>query len=57
MDKTVDQGPAAECTAAHPCLTNPPKKKKILVSFFFRIGASVSIGQEIWCLPYAGFLK
>ena len=56
MDKTVDQGPAAECTAAHPCLTNPPKKKKILVSFFFRIGASVSIGQEIWCLPYAGFL-
>ena len=22
----------------------------------FGIGASISIGQEIWCLPYAGFL-
>ena len=55
MDKNVDQGSAVECTAAHPRLTKSPKEEEKSLYVFFCVGASISIGQEIWCLPYAGF--
>ena len=57
MDKNVDQCSAEECTAAHPLLTKSPKEEeRPLYVFFFCISASISMGQEILCLPYAGFL-
>ena len=58
MDKNVDQGSAVECTAAHPRLTKSPKEEEKSLYFFFCVGASISIsiGREIRCLPYAGFL-
>ena len=31
------------------------RKKSLYVTFF--IGASIRIGREIGCLPYAGFFK
>ena len=56
MDKNVDQGSAVECTIAHPRLTKTPEEEeKAMYFFFFFIGASISIGREIRCLPYAGF--
>ena len=55
MDKNVDQGSAVECTAAHPRLTKSPKEDKKSLFVFFCISASISIGREIQCLPYAGF--
>ena len=55
MDKNVDQGSAVECTAAHPGLTKSPEEEEISLYVFFCIGASISIGREIRCLPYAGF--
>ena len=48
---------AVECTVAHaglPKSHQSQRRRKILVGFFF-IGASISIGREIWCLLYAGF--
>ena len=56
MDKNVDQGFAVECTAAHPLLTKSPKEEEKSLCVFFRIGASISIGREIRCFPYAEFL-
>ena len=35
-------------------LTKSPKEEEKSL-YFFCIGASISIGREIWCLPYAGF--
>ena len=36
MDSNIDQCSAVECTAAHPCLTkSPQKRRKILVFVFF----------------------
>ena len=32
------------------------KKKKIMQPVQICIGATMRIGQESWCLPYAGFL-
>ena len=26
-------------------------------AYLIGIGASIRIGQEVWCLPYAGFLE
>ena len=66
MDKNVDQCFAAERTVAHPCLT-----KSVLVLLlasierfgvfrmrdFFGIGATIRIGRDIQCLPYAEFLS
>ena len=54
MDNNVDQGSAVECTAAHPRLTKSPKEEEKSLYIFFSIGASISIGREIRCLPYAG---
>ena len=31
------------------------KKKKIMEPFQICIGPTIRIGQESWCLPYAGF--
>ena len=46
-----------ECRAAHPRLTkSPEEEEKAMYVFLFFIGASISIGREILCLPYAGFL-
>ena len=56
MDTNVDQGSAVECTAAQPRLTKSPKEEEKSLYDFFCIGASVSIGREIRCLPYSGFL-
>ena len=56
MDKNVDQGSAVECTAAQPRLTKSPKEEEKSFYVFFCVGASISIGREIQCLPYAGFL-
>ena len=56
MDKNVDQGSAVECTAAHPRLTKSPEEEEKSLYVFFSIRASISIGQEICCLPSAGFL-
>ena len=44
------------CTVAHPRLTKFPEGEGKSLYVFFCIGASISIGREIWCLPYAGFL-
>ena len=57
MDKNVDQGSAVECTAAHPRLTKYPEEEEKSLYVFFCVGASISIGREIRCLPYAGFLN
>ena len=56
MDKNVDHGSAIECTGAHIRLTKSPKEEEKSLYVFFCIGASFSIGREIRCLPYAGFL-
>ena len=56
MDKNVDHGSAIECTGAHIRLTKSPKEEDKSLYVFFCIGASFSIGREIRCLPYAGFL-
>ena len=55
MNKNVDQGSAVECTAAHHRLTKSPKEEEKSLYVFFCVGASISIGREILCLPYAGF--
>ena len=55
MDKNVDLRSAVECTATHPRLTESPKEEEKSLYFFFCSGASISIGWEIRCLPYAGF--
>ena len=55
MDKNVDLCSPEEWTAAHPHLTKSPKEEEKSLYVFFCIGASFSIGLEIWCLPYAGF--
>ena len=55
MDKNVDLCSAVECTVAHPRLTKSPKEEEKSLNVFFCIGTSISIGREIWCLPYAGF--
>ena len=34
---------------------SPEKRRKKSVYVFFCIGASICIGRESWCLPYAGF--
>ena len=52
----VDQGSDVECTASHPRLTKSTEKEERSMYVFFCMGASISIGQEIWCLPYAGLL-
>ena len=54
MDENVDLCSAVECTSAHPRLTKSPEEEKSLYVFFC-IGASISIGWEIRCLPCAGF--
>ena len=56
MDKNVDQGSAVECTAVHPRLTKYPEEEEKSLYVVFCVGASISIGREIRCLPYAGFL-
>ena len=56
MDKIVDQGSAVDCTAAHPRLTESPEEEEKSLYVFFCVSASFSIGREIRCLPYAGFL-
>ena len=55
MDKNVDLCSAVKYTAAHPRLTKSPKEEEKSLYVFFCIGASISIGREIRCLPYAGF--
>ena len=55
INKNIDQNYAVECTAAHHRLTKSPEEEEKPCIFFFGIGAYISIGQEIWCLPYAGF--
>ena len=57
MDKNVDQCSAVECTAAHPRLTKSLKEEEKSLYVFFCIGASISIGREIRCLPYEGFFS
>ena len=57
MDKNVDQGSAVECTATHPRLTKYPEEEEKSFYVFFCFGASISIGWESLCLPYAGFLS
>ena len=56
MYKNVDQFAAVECTAALPRLTKSPKEEDKSLYVFFCIIASISIGREIRCLLYAGFL-
>ena len=51
MDKNVDQGSAVECTTAQPRLTKSPKEEEKSLYVFFCVGASISIGREIRCLP------
>ena len=53
MDKNVDQGSVVVYTAA-PLNKISGRRRKIIVCFIC-VGASISIGREIWCLPYAGF--
>ena len=36
---------------------DPHLQKKMSISVRFGIGATIRIGREIQCLPYAGFLK
>ena len=55
MDKNGDHGSAIECTGAHIRLTKSPKEEEKSLYVLFCIGASISIGREIRCLPYAGF--
>ena len=57
MDTNVDQCSAVESIAAHPRLTKSPEKEEKSLYVFFCVGASISIGREIRCLPYAGFFK
>ena len=53
MDKNVDKNSAVECTSAQPRLTKSPEEEEKYFSFC--ISVSISIGQEIRCVPYAGF--
>ena len=55
MNKNVDLCSAVECTAAHPHVNKIPQEEDKSLYVFFCIGASISIGREIGCLPYAGF--
>ena len=55
MNENVDLCSAVECTTAHPRLTKSTKEEEKSLYVFFCIGASISIGREIWCLPYARF--
>ena len=55
MDKNVDLCSALEFITAHPRLTKSPIEEERFLYVFFCIGASISIGREIRCLPYAGF--
>ena len=57
MGKNVDQGVAVEGTATHHRFTKSPKEEEKSLYIFFCIGASISIGQEIRCLPYAFFFN
>ena len=57
MNTNVDQYSAVECTAAHPRLTKSPKEEEKSMFVFFCIGASISIGREIRCLPYVEFFS
>ena len=57
MNKNLDLCSAVECTAAHPRLTKSPKEEEKSLYAFFCISAFISIGQEIWCIPYAGFFS
>ena len=57
MNKNVDLCSAVECTAAHPRLTKSPEEEEKFLYVFFCIRASISIGQEIRCLPYAVFFQ
>ena len=57
MDKNVELCSAKECKAAHPRLTKSPEEEEKSLYVFFCIGASISIGWEIWCLSYAGFFS
>ena len=56
MYQNVDQFSAVECTAALPRLTKSPKEEEKSLHVFFCVGASITIGREIRCLLYAGFL-
>ena len=56
MDKNVDLCSALEFIRAHPRLTKSPIEEETFLYVFFCIGASISIGREMLCLPYAGFL-
>ena len=55
MDKNVVLCSALEFITAHPRLTKSPLEEETFLNVFFCIGASISIGREIRCLPYAGF--
>ena len=55
MKKHVDLCSAVEFTAAHSRSTKSPEEEEITLLCFFSIGASITFGQEILCLPYAGF--
>ena len=55
MDKNVNLCSALEFITAHPRLTKSPKEEETFLYVFFCIGASISIGREIQCLPHAGF--
>ena len=58
MDKNIDQCSTVECTAAHPHLIKSPKEEKNpFMFFFFCIVASIIIGREIRCVPFAGFFS
>ena len=56
MDKNVDQCSVVECTAAHPRLNKSPEEEEKSMYVFFCMEASIIIGREIQCLPYAGFV-
>ena len=55
MDKNVDLCSALEFITANPHLTKSPIEEETFLYVIFCIIASISISQEIRCLPYAGF--
>ena len=55
MNEKVDLCSAVEYTAAHTPLTIFPEEEEKSFYVYFYIGAYISIGREIRCLPYAGF--
>ena len=57
IDNNLDLCSAVECTAAHLRLTKSPEEEEKSLYVFFCISAYISIGREIRCLPYAGFLS